>query len=67
MYVPPPLEFKVNVCPEHTALLLDAVAAGVLFMVTLVWAVAEHPLAAVTVTVYVPVAAEVICSASTGS
>jgi hypothetical protein len=55
--VPPP-EIKFKVCPEQ-GVLLDAVATGLVFTVTTVCAVAEHPPAAVTVTVYVPAAASV--------
>jgi hypothetical protein len=70
----PPLENKVRACPVHIALLLDAVAAGIAFTVTIVCAVAEHPLALVTVTIYVPAPDEVtpgidgtITSASAGN
>ena len=50
----PPLEERFNVLPEHRALLLAAVAVGRGFTVTVVLAVAEHPFAPVTITVYVP-------------
>ena len=58
--VPVLLAVKLNVCPEHTVLLLPAIgAAGVAFIVTLVVpAVPVHPFS-VAVTEYVPVAARV--------
>ena len=55
----PPPDIRFNVAPSHIALLLEAVAIGFVFIVTVVWADAEHPLVSVTVTVYNPLAAVV--------
>ncbi len=53
----PDERFRVD--PTQTGLLLDAVAIGFVLTITLVVPVPVQPLASVTNTVYVPVAAEV--------
>ncbi len=50
----PPVAFRFKAEPVHCGVLLPAVGVGNALMVTLVVAVAIHPLASVTVTVYVP-------------
>jgi hypothetical protein len=58
---PPPTHSTTAVLPAHTAGLL-AVGAGLVTAVTVPCAVAEHPEALVTVTVYVPAVVVVILS-----
>ena len=51
LYDTPPPPNRFSVVPVHTGVLLDAVATIVVFTVTFVVVVAEHPAALVTVTV----------------
>lgn len=59
-YVPPPLAVSVALAPLHIVTVAgEILAVGFVLTVTLNVAVAEHPLDAVAVTVYVVVAAGV--------